>query len=68
LLRVLPFLARGRRVAKGTSKNGYYSHNVEEIELYLEDSVVLDGEMYTPDSSQQPTLLQHGGTATFLRI
>ena len=68
LLRVLPFLARGRRVAKGTSENGYYSHNVEEVELYLKDSVVLDGEMYTPESSQEPTLLQHGGDVTFLRI
>lgn len=68
LLRVLPFLARGRRVAKGTSENGYYSKNVGEVELYLKDSVVLDGEMYTPESSQEPTLLQHGGDITFLRV
>jgi diacylglycerol kinase (ATP) len=68
LLRVLPFLVRGRRVAKGTSENGYYSHNVDEVELYLKDSVVLDGEMYTPESSQEPTLLQHGGNVTFLRV
>jgi diacylglycerol kinase family enzyme len=68
LLRVLPFLVRGRRVGKGTNENGYYSHNVEEVELYLKDSVVLDGEMYTPESSQEPTLLQHGGNVTFLRV
>jgi diacylglycerol kinase (ATP) len=68
LLRVLPFLVRGRRVAKGTSENGYYSHNVDEVELYLKDSVVLDGEMYTPESSQEPTLLEHGGDVTFLRV
>jgi diacylglycerol kinase (ATP) len=68
LLRVLPFLARGRRVAKGTREKGYYSNNVEEVALYLKDSVVLDGEMYTPESSQEPTLLQHGGDITFLRV
>ena len=68
LLRVLPFLARGRSASKGTKENGYYSHNLEEIELYIADSVVLDGEIYTPESGQQPTLLQLGGNVTFLQL
>lgn len=68
LLRVLPFLARGRRAGKGTRENGYYSHNVDEVELYIADSVVLDGEMYTPESGQQPTVLDHGGDVTFLQL
>ncbi|MFT5699933.1 MAG: diacylglycerol kinase (ATP) [Desulforhopalus sp.] len=68
LLRVLPFLARGRRAGKGTRENGYYSHNVDEVELYIADSVVLDGEMYTPESGQQPTRLQHGGNVTFIQL
>lgn len=68
LLQVLPFVVRGRRAAQGTSENGYYSHNVDEVELYIRDSVVLDGEMYTPNSSLEPTLLQCGGNVTFLRV
>lgn len=68
LLRVLPLLARGRKAGKATPTNGYYSHNVDEIELYTGDSMALDGEMYTPQSSQQPTLLQYAGKATFVQL
>ncbi len=68
LLRVLPFLVRGRMARKATPANGYYSHNVDEIELYTSDSMALDGEIYTPDSNQQPTLLQYGGKVTFLQL
>ena len=68
LLRVLPFLARGRRTSKGTRENGYYSNNVDEVQLFLDSPVALDGEIYTPESMQEPTLLQCGGMATFLRL
>jgi hypothetical protein len=68
LLRVLPFLARGRRVSKGTHENGYYSHNVDEIKLFLDSPVALDGEIYTPESNHQPTVLQYGGMVTFLQL
>ncbi len=68
LLRVLPLLARGHTAQKGTPENGYSSHNVDEVVLYLADSVVLDGELYTPESSEQPTMLQYGGDIIFLRI
>ena len=68
LLRVLPSLARGRRTDKGTEENGYYSSNVEEVKLFLDSSVALDGEIYTPETIHQPTVLECGGTATFLRL
>ena len=68
LLRVLSFLARGHRAGKGTRENGYYSHNVDEVELYITEPVALDGEMYTPVNGQIPTTLRHGGDVTFLRI
>ena len=68
LLRVLPYAARGRKAEKATRENGYYSHNADEIELYIADSIALDGEIYTPDSSRRPTLLQSGGKITFLQI
>jgi diacylglycerol kinase family enzyme len=68
LLRVLPMLARGRRSSRGTRENGYHSHNVKEVRLFLDSPVALDGEIYTPDSMQEPTVLQCGGRATFLRL
>lgn len=68
LLRVLPSLARGRRTDKGTLENGYYSNNVDEVKLFLDSPVALDGEIYTSESIQEPTLLQCGGMATFLRF
>ncbi len=68
LLRVLPFLARGRSGGKGTEENGYYSANVHEIKLYMTDSVALDGEIYSPDSGQRPISLRHGGDITFLQV
>lgn len=68
LLRVMPSLARGRPTDKGTLENGYYSNNVDEVKLFVDSPVALDGEIYTPASSQEPTLLQCGGIATFLRL
>ncbi len=68
LLRVLPSLARGRRTGKGTMENGYYSNNVDEVKLFLDSPVALDGEIYTPETIHQPTVLQCGGTATFLLL
>jgi diacylglycerol kinase family enzyme len=68
LLRVLPSLARGRRTDKGTLENGYYSNNVDEVKLFLDSPVALDGEIYTPESIHQPTVLQCAGTATFLLL
>jgi diacylglycerol kinase (ATP) len=68
LLRVLPAAARGRKAEKATRENGYYSRNADEIELHITDSMALDGEIYTPDSSRQPTLLQYGGKVTFVQL
>ncbi len=68
LLRVLPFLARGRSGGKGTEENGYYSANVHEIKLYMTAGVALDGEIYNPDSGQRPISLRHGGNITFLQV
>lgn len=67
-LRLLPFLARGRKRGKATEENGYYSNNVDQVELYTEESIALDGEIYTPNSSDEPILLQCGGLVTFIRL
>lgn len=66
---ILPFLARGCMTRIGTIKNGYCSNNCHEVDMYVADSVVLDGEIYTlRSSSRQPTVLQYGGNSTFIRI
>ena len=68
LLQLLPFLARGRKRGKATEENGYYSNNVDQVELYTGESIALDGEIYTPKSSDEPILLQCGGHVTFIRL
>lgn len=68
LLRVLPSAARGRKAKKATRENGYYSHNVDKLELHIAEGMALDGEIYIPDSSRQPTLLEYGGKVTFIQL
>ena len=68
LLRVLPFLATGRCRDKGIPANGYYSSNLNSVELYTAESVALDGEIYAPESDQQPISLQNGGYINFLQL
>ena len=67
-LRALASILRGRRGPYGTPENGYFSHNVREIRLNLDSGFTLDGQLYTPETRQQPTFVRYGGTASFLRI
>jgi hypothetical protein len=68
LLWALPSFFRGFGGYHGTSENGFYSHNAYEIKLYLASGFTLDGQLYTPENQQEPTVVRYGGTATFLRI
>ena len=68
LLRALPSILRGRKGSYGTPENGFYSHNVHEIKLNLDSGFTLDGQLYTPETRQEPTVVRYGGTAAFLRI
>jgi hypothetical protein len=65
-LRALPNLARGRQGRYGTSQNGYFSHNVDEVRLKLNSGFTLDGELYSPDSQTGDVLVNYGGQASFL--
>jgi hypothetical protein len=67
-LRVLPFLAMGRRNPYGTSENGYTSHRVDAVYVHADTSVTLDGQIYTPTTAKDPTVVRCGGHATFLRL
>jgi hypothetical protein len=68
LLQALPSILRGRSGAHGTPENGYYSHNAHEIKLNLAGGFTLDGQLYTPENQQEPTVVRYGGTASFLGI
>lgn len=68
LLRALPSILRGRKGAYGKPENGFYSHNAHEIKLNLDSGFTLDGQLYTPETRQEPTVVRYGGTASFLRI
>jgi hypothetical protein len=68
LLRALPSILRGRSGAHGTPENGFYSHNAYEIKLNFTGGFTLDGQLYTPENQQEPTVVRYGGTASFLEI
>ena len=64
----LPALLRGHRSNFGTRKNGFYSHNAHEIKLFLDGGFTLDGQLYTPENQEKPTVVRYGGMANFIRI
>ena len=68
LLRVLPGLVRGKECRYSTPENGYFSHNVQQVRLTLNSGFTVDGELYEPDASLGPVVVQNGGQASFLRM
>jgi hypothetical protein len=68
LMQTLPFILRGRRSRHARPENGYFSHNATEITLNLDCGFTIDGQLYTPANSREPTVVQSGATAAFLRI
>ena len=68
LLRALPSILRGRMGPHGTTANGFFSHNAHEIKLNLDSGFTLDGQLYIPETRREPTVVQYGGRASFLRI
>ncbi len=68
LLRVLPWLLRGRCHRRLTPPNGYTSHNVGEVRLTLDTAFNLDGQIYPVDSRAGPVVLRHGGDISFVRL
>jgi hypothetical protein len=64
----LPSILRGRRGRHSTPQNGYFSHNASQISLNLDSGFTLDGQLYTPENQQEPTIVQFGAMASFLRF
>lgn len=68
LLQTLPFILRGRKNRLARPENGYFSHNASQIRLNLDSGFTLDGQLYTPANSREPTVVQSGATTAFLRL
>jgi hypothetical protein len=68
LLQTLPFILRGRKSHLARPENGYFSHNASKIRLNLDSGFTLDGQLYIPENRQEPTVVQSGATASFLRL
>ena len=68
LLRVLPWLLRGRVHRRLTPSNGYLSHNVREVRLTLKTAFTLDGEIFPVDGQAGPVVIRHGGDISFVRL
>ena len=68
LLRLLPVLVRGRSHPLGTEANGYFAGGATEIRLFLDSPLALDGELFTPVSATEPTVVRAAGRAIFLRV
>lgn len=67
LLRVLPFLLRGRPSRHGIPEHGYVSHNAEEIKLGVSGGFMLDGELLGKRHGQETVVLDNGGHMAFVR-
>jgi len=68
LLRLFPGLLRGKPGAFATRERGYFSHNADQIRLWLDGSFTLDGEMYQARKDCGPLIISNGGELEFIRI
>jgi hypothetical protein len=68
LMQSLPYILRGRKNHRIRPENGYYSHNASKIRLNLDSGFTLDGQLYMPENSREPTVVQSGAVAAFLQI
>jgi len=64
LPRVLFSLFRAQQSRQATPVNGYFSHNVQAVQLDMEGDFTLDGELYS--AGEGPVTITSAGTARFL--
>jgi len=68
LLRKLPGLLRGKPGTGATPGNGYFSHNIRQLELDMDTTFTIDGELYQASREHGPIRVSQGGTIEFLKI
>jgi len=68
LLRVLPFLLRGRPHPCAHSGNGYIACHAPAVRLDMDGGFAVDGELFSADRRSGPVLIEAGGPADFLLL
>ncbi len=68
LLRNLPGLLRGKPGTGATPGNGYFSHNTRQLEVDMDATFTIDGELYQASREHGPLRISHGGDIEFLKI
>jgi len=59
---------RGKPNRHVTPENGYLSHNARKIQLWLDGTFALDGELYHATTEQGPVTVSSTGELEFIRI
>jgi len=67
-LRTIPPIFWGRTNRHVTPENGYWSQKVDSLELTLDGTFAIDGEIYSTDTDQGPVRITRGGEINFLRF
>jgi len=68
LVRKLVGLLRGKPGAGATAENGYFSHNARQLELDMDATFTIDGELYQASREHGPICVCQGGDIEFLKI
>jgi len=68
VIRAFFAVLRGKPNRHVTPENGYFSHNAQKIQLWLDGSFALDGEIYQASAQQGPVTVSNGGDIEFIRI
>jgi len=68
VLRAFFAVLRGKPNRHVTPENGYLSHNAQKIQLWLDGTFALDGELYHATSEPGPVTVSSAGELEFIRI
>jgi hypothetical protein len=68
VLRAFPSVMRGKPNRHVSAANGYFSHNADRIQLWLDGLFTLDGEMYRASREHGPVTVTNGGQLNFIRL
>jgi len=67
-LRTIPPIFWGRTNRHVTPENGYWSQKVDALELTMNGTFTIDGELYSTHTDQGPVRITRGGRVNFLRF
>ena len=68
VLRAFPALIRGKTNRHVTPENGYFSHNTDQLQLVMDGTFAVDGELHHASREYGPLTISNGGELEFLRI